>query len=210
MNLFSATTILILVSEVVVAKKALIVIAPGFEEVEAVTVFRVLKSGKLQPTLVRLEHVTDPMVEGANGLSIRTDGELKEEEANEYDLIVLPGGNKGTKEMKKSERLRRVLESFVRDKKYIGAICLAPSVLNHFNLLQNSTLTSYPSIENEMRQRYTYVTKSVVVDERLITSRGPGTAMEFALKLVELLTGEQNSDTIAHDLVFAKRDEINP
>ncbi|GAA43307.1 protein DJ-1 [Clonorchis sinensis] len=210
MNLFSAATVLILVSEVVVAKKALIVIAPGFEEIEAVTVFRVLKSANLQPTLVRLEGFADPMVEGANGLSVRTDEELKEEEANNYDLIVLPGGHGGTNAMKKSESLRRILESFVRDGKYIGAICLAPSVLEHFNLLLNSKLTSYPSIENEMRRRYAYVKKSVVVDGQLITSRGPGTAMEFALKLVELLAGKQNSNNIANNLVFNKRDEINP
>ncbi|OON18191.1 DJ-1 family protein [Opisthorchis viverrini] len=210
MNLLSAATFLILVSEAVVVKKALIVIAPGFEEIEAVTVFRVLKSGTVQPTLVRLEHVTDPMVKGANGLSILTDGELNEDDANGYDLIVLPGGAKGTEEMKKSDRLKRILGSFVQKKKYIGAICLAPAILKHFNLLLNSILTSYPSIENEMRQQYTYLEKSVVVDKQLITSRGPGTAMEFALKLVELLTGKQNSDTVANNFIFDKRDEISP
>ncbi|KAF7257952.1 hypothetical protein EG68_04470 [Paragonimus skrjabini miyazakii] len=112
-------------------------------------------------------------------------------------MIVLPGGPNGVKSMKKSNQLETFLRHFVDRKKYVAAICLAPLVLEHFELFRGARLTSNPSAADSLRNNYHYSDNRVVTDGMLITSRGPGTAMEFAFRLVELIFGESSARRLA-------------
>jgi 4-methyl-5(b-hydroxyethyl)-thiazole monophosphate biosynthesis len=107
---------------------------------------------------------------------------------NDYDMIVLPGGQPGTNNLKADERVLKLVQSMAQQGKYVAAICAAPSVLATAGLLDGNRATGFPGALNpfpKVKQQHA----AVVEDGKLITSRGPGTAMDFALTLVERLAG---------------------
>ncbi|KAF8571012.1 hypothetical protein P879_05345 [Paragonimus westermani] len=144
-----------------------------------------------------LPDISENLVLGAHGIGVGVQTTLESLDPNYFDMIVLPGGSEGVKSMKKSKQLEVFLRHFVDNKKYVAAICLAPLVLEHFKLFHGARLTSYPSAANSLRTNYRYSEDRVVTDGMLITSRGPGTAMEFAFKLVELILGDSNARNVA-------------
>lgn len=170
-------------------KKVLVPLAPGFEEVEAVTVIDILRRAGIEVTVAG---VVEGEIEGRNRIRIRPDASLDSAMGREFDMIVLPGGAGGTEHLKKDERVRQLLQDMAAKGKYISAICAAPTVLSAAGLLQGKNVTSHPSVQEDLKEGsdgVKYHEDRIVVDGNVATSRSPGTAMEFAMKLVEILEG---------------------
>ena len=164
-------------------RTVLVVIAPGFEEIEAITVVDILRRAGARVTLA----ATVPgLLEGSRGIKLEPDELLDNVGQKEFDLICLPGGQPGTDNLKKDARIKNILKRMQKQGKYIAAICAAPMVLQKAGILNEKSMTCHPSVRSDFDS---YVKDRVVVDEKVITSQSPGTAMEFSLKLVEILFG---------------------
>ena len=164
-------------------KKVLVTIAPGFEEIETITIVDILRRAGARVTLA----ATVPgLLEGSRGIKIEPDELLDNIKEKDFDLICLPGGQPGTDNLGNDVRIEQILKRMQTQDKYIAAICAAPTVLKKVGILKNKSMTCHPSVQSGFDS---YVKDRVVVDEKVITSQSPGTAMEFALKLVELLFG---------------------
>lgn len=173
-------------------KKVLVPIAPGFEEIEAITVIDILRRAGIDVIVAGVE--PGPII-GRNLISILPDRLLSEAAGADYDMIVLPGGAAGADYLKKDPVMQRILEKASFNQRYIAAICAAPTVLAEAGLLAGKTVTSHPSVQDQLAG-VRYTEERVVVDGRIVTSRGPGTAMEFSMTLVELLENRQLADQI--------------
>ena len=168
-------------------KRVLVPLAPGFEEIEAVTIIDVLRRAGVEVAVAAT--TAGGPIEGSNGIRITTDTLLDQMDPADFDMIVLPGGGTGVENLKKDPRVLALLGQFTARGKYIGAICAAPSLLAAAGLLSDKNVTSHPSVKELVAASSVYSEARVVVDGTLITSRSPATAMEFALKLAEILAG---------------------
>ena len=169
-------------------KKVLVPLAPGFEELEAVTIIDLLRRAAIDVTVAGL--VEGP-VTGSRGTRILPDTPLASAVNSDYDMLVLPGGLPGADNLNSDNNIHDLLQQMSDSEKYIAAICAAPKVLATAGLLDNKEMTSYPGSLSEMPVAGMHNTgKDVVVDGNVITSRGPGTAMDFSLQLIQLLAGE--------------------
>ena len=164
-------------------KKILVVIAPGFEEIETVTIVDILRRAGARVTLGA---TVKGILKGSRGIKIEPDEILDNVLENDFDLICLPGGQPGTDNMKNDVRIEKILKRMQQEDKYIAAICAAPTVLQNAGILKDKSITCHPSVKSQFDS---YMYDRVVVDDRVITSQSPGTAMEFSLKLVEILFG---------------------
>ena len=169
-------------------KKALIVLADGFEEIEAIAVFDVLKRAGVLVTLAGLQKET---VQSARGIKL-TANILFKSAGDDFDALVLPGGGEGAKNLSRSDKLANCIKKMNEEGKIIAAICASPVVvLSPTGILSGKKVTCYPSHKNELPKTVTFLNEEVVVDSNIITSQGPGTATLFGLKLAELLVGEE-------------------
>ena len=164
-------------------KKVLVAIAPGFEEIETITVVDILRRAGARVTLAG---TVPGILKGSRDIKLETDEILDNIIEKEFDLICLPGGQPGTDNLKKDTRIEKILKRMQNQNKYIAAICAAPTILKKAGILKDKSMTCHPSVQSNF---HCYVNDRVVVDEKLITSQSPGTAMEFSLKLVEILFG---------------------
>jgi protein deglycase len=164
----------------------LIPLAPGFEEIETITVVDILRRSGARVTIAG---IIDGMIEGSRGVNLYADESINNINPQNFDLIVLHGGQPGTDNLKKDHRVSVLLNKMANEKKLIGAICAAPIILEENGFLNNRKRTSHPSVKGLLSGDF-YLEDRVVVDNNIITSRSPGTAMEFAFKLVELLFGK--------------------
>lgn len=166
-------------------KTVLIPLAQGCEEIEAVTVMDILRRAGIEVISAGLD--AQP-VRASRGVMLLPDTTLDAAIKQAYDMVVLPGGQPGTNNLKADMRIIKLLQHMVQQGKYVAAICAAPSVLAAAGLLDGKRATSFPGALDAFPhiQRQHAV---VVEDGKLITSRGPGTAMDFALVLVERLAG---------------------
>ncbi len=172
--------------------KALIVMAQGIEEMETVIIYDLLVRAGIEITLAS---VTGRQIEASRGLKIVADVDLNQVKDEEFDIIICPGGLPGVEHLRDSDLLKSLLVRQDRDQKWLAAICASPAVvLAHHGLLNDFQATGYPSSEAQIPN---YVDKNVVVDGHIITSKGPGTAMEFALKIIHLLVGEVQAKEVA-------------
>ncbi len=173
-------------------KSALVLFAEGSEELEAVSVIDILRRGGINVTVAGL--AAGP-VRGSRGTVLVPDTTLDEAAKQDYDMVVLPGGQPGATNLKADQRVLALLQQMAQREKYVTAICAAPSVLATAGLLDGKRATSFPGaldpFPKVMRQP-----GAVVEDGKLITSRGPGTAMDFALTLVERLAGQKKRDEV--------------
>ncbi|MBF0418512.1 MAG: DJ-1/PfpI family protein [Magnetococcales bacterium] len=180
-------------------KRVLIPLAEGFEEVEAVTLVDVLRRAGV--TVVTAGLRAGPMA-GSHGLAVVPDTTLDAVAAESFDMMVLPGGLPGTTHLDEDPRVHALLKRLAGEEKYVAAICAAPSVLAHAGLLTGKRATSYPTcMPEELLPSMHYCDDPVVRDGRVITSRGPGTAMDFALTLSELLTSRAVRDEVEAELM---------
>ena len=168
----------------------------GFEEIEAITIIDVLRRASVDVTTASLAAQT---VIGAHAISIIADKLLDQVDASQFDAIVLAGGA-GTFRLREDSRITKILIAHAAANKLVAAICAAPSVLSAAVLLKDKRATSYPSVKDQM-QVAEYLTIPVVVDGNVVTSRGAGTAMAFALKLAEILQGEAIANQLAIDMI---------
>lgn len=173
-------------------KRVLVPVAPGFEEIEAVTVIDILRRAGIEVTVAG---TVAGAIEGRNKIRVDADVLLDSVTANGYDMIVLPGGSVGTENLKKHPKVRQILQDMERRGCYLTAICAAPLVLSAVGLLDGKNITSHPSVQTDLLE-VKYSEDRVVVDGRIVTSRAPGTAMEFAMKLVEILEGRSKMEEV--------------
>jgi 4-methyl-5(b-hydroxyethyl)-thiazole monophosphate biosynthesis len=169
-------------------KKVLIPLAEGFESIEATTVIGILRRVRIDVTVAG-EHVGP--VEGTDKVSIPTEVTLDQVNPADYDMLVIVGGE-GARRLADNERVRKIAVEMNAKGAFLAAICRGPVVLSAAGVLAGKRVTSSPSTRDELAN-VTYVEDRVVVDDRVITSQLPGTAMEFALKLVEVLLSEKHA-----------------
>lgn len=168
--------------------RVLVPIAEGFEEIEAVTIIDVLRRAGIEVIMGTLnEHL---MVKGAHAIAIQADRPIEGLSADELDMIVLPGGWRGTKALAADENVQNLLKAMDAAGKNIGAICAAPYALEAAGVLK-SGYTCYPGIEEELSTDGFVGDKQAVVESgNIMTSRGPGTAVCFGMAIVKKLVGQ--------------------
>jgi len=169
--------------------KVLVPLAKGFEEIEAVSIIDILRRAEIDVMVASLDAHT--LVQGTNGITIQTDFQVKDVRVNELDMIVLPGGWDGTYALAEDANVQKLLKEMDARGKNIAAICAAPYALNKAGVLKEK-YTCYPSVEEEIQKEgYQGERAMVVEDENIMTSRGPATALCFALNIVKKLKGEE-------------------
>ncbi|QOG12410.1 DJ-1 family glyoxalase III [Arcobacter sp. FWKO B] len=167
--------------------KIVVPVAKGFEEIEAVSIIDVCRRAGID---VIVAGVYDEYVTGANDIIIKTDCLFSSVDFDTVDMIVLPGGWGGTNILAADDLVQKTLKDFKSKSKYIAGICAAPFALNNAGVL-NENYTCYPSVEEQIRTNGYHSDKKVVVDGKVITSRGPATAICFGLEIVKILEGEE-------------------
>ena len=178
----------------------LVPLASGFEELEAVTIIDLLVRAGVEVVSAGL---APGPVKGSRGVVIIPDMGLDEALKQAFDMVVLPGGQPGADHLDNDPRLQQLLKSMADSGKYTAAICAAPKVLANLGLLEGKTATGYPGTLDKIGLNESQISpQSVVTDGNVITSRGPGTAMEFALVLIETLVGRGKRDEVAKGLLY--------
>ncbi len=172
--------------------KIIVPFAEGLEEIEAVTIVDVLRRAELNVTTAALG--PNP-VTGSHGISITADTLFSHCSADDFDCIVLPGGMPGSGHLKESSEVLSMLRHIHEQGGYIAAICAAPMVLGEAGLLEGKKATCYPGFEKYLKNADCTNTP-VAVDGKIITGRGPGCAIPFALKLVEIFKGSKISEEL--------------
>jgi protein deglycase len=179
--------------------KIAIQLAEGFEEIEAVSIIDVLRRAEFEVTLVS---ITDKLeITGSHNIKIIADQLFENVNYKLIDMIVLPGGMPGAINLNKHSELRKQILNFNKEGKQLGAICAAPLVFGNLGILKNKNVTCYPGFENELKGANT-TNKIVEVSGRIITGKGAGVAIEFALKIVEIFKGKKLAVELAEKLIF--------
>lgn len=169
-------------------------LAEGFEEVEALTPVDILRRCVKEVVTVG---IGEEVITGAHGISVCTDiTEVELVPDDEIEMIILPGGMPGTLNLEKSRTVQDAIDYCVENDKYIAAICAAPSILGHKHLLDGKKATCFPGFEDQLYGAV-LTGEKVVVADKIITAKGAGTAMEFGLKLAEILCGKARADKLA-------------
>lgn len=179
--------------------KVYVYLAKGFEEIEALTIVDILRRVNIQVDMISI--TGELAVEGAHNIKIMTDMLIEDANSINGEMIILPGGMPGTTHLGEHKELEKIILDFNQNKKYIGAICAAPSILGKLNLLEGRKATCYPGFEKYLYGAE-YVKESVVKSDHIITSQGPGTAMKFALELVKVLKGESIAADLQKQLIL--------
>lgn len=176
-----------------------IMLAQGFEEIEAVTVFDILKRAAIDVSFVSITQNKE--VTSARGMKVIADLILEDINVEKEDMIVLPGGMPGTRNLEASTGLTEIIKKHASYKGSLAAICAAPLVYGGLGLLKGLQATSYPGFENELKGAVCK-TDAVVKDGNVVTSRAAGTAIDFSLYLVKELKGEEVSNKIRLDILY--------
>ncbi|MBI4938915.1 MAG: DJ-1/PfpI family protein [Nitrosomonadales bacterium] len=177
--------------------KVLVPLAQGCEEIESASIIDILRRAGIEVVSAGLD--AHP-VRASRGMMLLPDTTLDAALRHDYDMVVLPGGQPGTNNLKADARILDLLKRMAQNGKYVAAICAAPSVLAAAGLLDGRKATCYPTCLDDF-PRVNLQTAAVVEDGKLITSRGPGTAMDFALVLVERLAGRPKRMEVEAGLV---------
>ena len=177
--------------------KVLLPLAEGFEEIEAIAVVDVLRRAKIDVVMAGLQ---PGLVRSSRGVSVLADTELENVQAEDFDMIVLPGGQPGTDNLNADSRIHALLAEFSDAGKLIGAICAAPMVLANAGLLNGRHATSYPSYSSRL-DGAVYDGRPVVSDGPIITSQGAGTAITFALEIIARLLSRQAAQDVANTML---------
>lgn len=182
--------------------KVCIFLADGFEEVEGLTVVDLLRRADIDITMVSI--MESKKITGAHNIIIGADALFDNMDFTNIDALVLPGGMPGTKHLGEHKGLVELIKSFNDENKLIAAICAAPSVLGVNGILKDKKATSYPGFEDKLEGAI-LSTEPVVKDQNIITSRGVGTAIDFALAIIETLKGKDTADKIADEIVYSRK-----
>ncbi len=177
-----------------------ILFAEGFEEIEAVTVVDVLRRAEVEAVMVG---VAGREVTGSHGITLRMDSVLADATAESWDLVVLPGGMPGSANLRDDPDVQALVASQHGAGRKVAAICAAPIALGSAGVLAGRKATSYPGFGDQLTGA-TLCEDRVVVDELVTTSRGPGTALEFALELVGQLAGEEKAASLGEAMLVRR------
>lgn len=181
--------------------KVLVPLADGCEELEAVTIIDLLRRAGIEVVCAGLK---PGVVIASRGVQLLPDATLDVALQDDYDMVVLPGGMPGAQHLKEDARILALLKKMADAGKYTAAICAAPTVLAEAGILAGKRATSYPGFLDKMAvPGVQYLPDAVVKDGAVLTSRGPGTAMDFALALIEALAGREKRDQVEAGLVRA-------
>jgi len=175
--------------------KLFIPLADGFEDIEAVAVTDILRRAGITIDTVG---IPGTVVTSMNGVRIYVERRMIELKPDDYDGIVLIGGGKNIETLGRTSAIIEAIKRLSVRGKVVAAICAAPTILAKLGILDDKRATIYPGMERELPKPRG---EKVIVDGNIITSQGPGTAVEFALKIVELLKGRAKADQIRQDIV---------
>ncbi len=178
-------------------KRVAVLLAPGYEEIEAVAPIDILRRAGVEVIIAGL--TADP-VPSARDVKIVPDTTVDNLKAEELDMVILPGGAGGVENLKKDERVKKLVEEMRNKDKTVAAICAAPTALVAYGVLGSRRATVYPSLKDNLGTAV-YTEEKVVVDNGIVTSQGPGTAIEFGLKLVEILLGYEKAKEVAERIL---------
>jgi len=179
--------------------RVLIPLANGCEELEAVTVIDLLRRAGIEVITAGL---AEGPVTASRGVVLMPDCSLDQVLDEEFDMIVLPGGLPGADHLDADPRIHRLLQRMAEEDRYTAAICAAPKVLLNAGLLDGHKATAYPGVMDDlMGQGSQFLRDAVVTDGKVVTSRGPGTAMDFALTLIERLLGADKREEVETPLM---------
>ena len=180
-------------------KNVRVFLADGFEEIEALTVVDILRRAGVETTTVSVTKKC--VVEGAHGICVEADALFEESDFHETEMLVFPGGMPGTLNLQAHTGLRELLLAYGKMEKYVAAICAAPSILGELGMLDGKRACCYPSFEEKLTGAEV-VREPVVLDQNVITSRGMGTAIPFALKLAEVLCGMERAEEVRKSIIY--------
>lgn len=172
----------------------------GFEEVEALTVVDYLRRASIDTYMVSVEDNIE--VKGAHGIRVLADIMFDEIDEGDLDMVYVPGGLPGAESLRDDDRVIDLLARTNKRGRAIAAICAGPIVLEKAGILEGKSATSYPGFDEELASIKEYREDRIVVDENIITSRGPALAVLLALELIELIKGKGKRDEIAGDILF--------
>lgn len=183
------------------AHRVLVPLAEGFEEIEAVTVIDVLRRAGCDVVVAGLQ---PGPVRGAHGIEVRADTELGLLDAASFDMIVLPGGQPGTRNLAADPRVLEIVRAHHARGRTTAAICAAPSVLQAAGVLGVATVTSHPSVRTMLGKAKLDDESAVVRSGSIVTSQGPGTALAFALELAAECAGRAKADELARAMIVRR------
>ena len=177
--------------------KVVVPLADGFEEIEFATIVDILRRAGIDVTAAGLK---EGATNGAHSIKVIPDTSIDKVRADDFDAIVLPGGNPGFVNLGRSDKVLKLVKAMHDKNKYVTAICGAPSVLAKAGVIRGKRATISPGMEDALTGAR-WSGERVVVDGKIITSQGPGTALEFAIKLVEILAGRTKAEAVAQETV---------
>lgn len=183
-------------------KRAAVFFATGFEEVEALTVVDLLRRAGIETVCVSVDNTES--VTGSHDITVGMNAGLDRLDFGLFDILICPGGMPGTKNLEACQWLIKNIRSSYENGKYIAAICAAPSIFAHMGLLQGRKACIYPGMEDELHQNgaSACLDSKVIKSGTIITSRGVGTAIPFALEIVSALLGQETADGLARSIVY--------
>ncbi|MFA7493519.1 MAG: DJ-1 family glyoxalase III [Proteiniphilum sp.] len=180
-------------------KKVALFLANGFEEIEALATVDILRRARIPVETISISD--EKTVTGAHNVPVIADKTYQEADFSDVEVLILPGGMPGAKNLNEHEGLKQLIIQFNKEEKQIAAICAAPMVLGGLGLLKNKRATCYPGFEAELTGAKT-TGESVVVDGNITTGRGPGLVFEFALRLVEQIAGLKTRQEVQNGLLL--------
>jgi len=180
-------------------EKVILFLADGFEEIEAFAVVDILRRGGVDISTMSINDKLE--VIGKSNIRVFADMIFDKSLALNSEMVILPGGGDGTNNLKKSENIIEIIKYFSENNKKISAICAAPSILGCNGILKDYKAICYPGFE-EFLEGAEIIDKPVVSDRNIITSKGPGTAIDFALEILKNLKGEKCSETVRKGLIY--------
>ena len=181
-------------------KKIAVQLAPGFEEIEAITIIDVLRRADLEVTTISM---TDELkVTGSHDIPVIADTLFHEVDYSAMDMLILPGGMPGSANLDSHRGLREQIIDFNKKHKMLGAICAAPLVFGHLNLLKGRQAVCYPGFEKELKGAI-IGKEPIALSDHILTGRGVGAALKFSLKVVEILTDKEKADSLAEAMLVS-------
>lgn len=173
---------------------ALVPLAQGCEELEAVTIIDILRRAEIEVTTASLDGGT---IVASRGTKLLADTAIKDVLHQTFDIVILPGGLPGADNLNQDPHIHQILQRHIENGNYVGAICAAPKVLASAGILTNKTATAYPGVLEDLKMDTIKISNAAVCqDGRILTSRGPGTALDFALTIVSCLLGDEQRNKV--------------
>lgn len=176
-----------------------ILLAPGFEEAEALVPADLLRRANIETALVS---ITGEPVPGSHGVTVTADTDLDGVDLSKADMVVLPGGGPGYKNLGKEPRVERLVKETAEKGLWMAAICAAPTLLGKWGLLTGKEAVCYPGMEEGLTGAQVRAASGVVVDGKIITGRAAGSAFDFGLALIEALEGEGAAQQVRNGIYY--------